>query len=194
MAGLTELWNKVQELLDKSKDIHEFDANAGDVENLVIPAYNTSKAKVEKVAFPSSGMSEDAVNQAILDKIFIQYSWLNQTEQDAETDVQEGEVGLRTDERFFYRYNGTSWDFLFGLDKEELNPKVEVFGNQWTLIKHPTNNNPSNRATLENNDFIVNGFFNNTTLWDKAQCLDASNKDLEASWTVFSSSEDLIII
>lgn len=72
--------------------------------------------------------------------------------------------------------------------------KVEVFGNPFTLLKHPINNDPLKVNILENNDFILNGFFNNTTLWDKAQCVDATNKDLEESWTVFGSSEDLIIV
>ena len=72
--------------------------------------------------------------------------------------------------------------------------ETTVFGNPFTLVKHPTNNDSVKINTLENNDFIVNGFRDNNTFWSKAQCKDVSNKDNENSWTVYGSSDDLILI
>ena len=71
---------------------------------------------------------------------------------------------------------------------------IQVFGNDFTLKKHPTNNDPLNSGILENNDFILSGFRDNTTFWSVAQCVDATDKDNENSWTVFNSSEDLVLI
>jgi len=67
------------------------------------------------------------------------------------------------------------------LEKSE---KITVFGNPFTLLKHRLNNDPAKVSVLENNDFILNGFRDDTTIWPMAQCLDAANKDLDVSWNV----------
>lgn len=109
------------------------------------------------------------------------------------------------------KYNDVSYQNITGINSD---PSVEnnlnwfvikennlkktfsilVFGNEFELKKHPLNDNPNNFSVLENNDFILNGFRNNNEFWDKAQCIDATNKDSENSWTVLGSSEDLILI
>lgn len=68
---------------------------------------------------------------------------------------------------------------------------ITVFGNKFRLLKHPLNNEAVKQRTLENGDFILDGFFDSTTLWVKAQCLDVDNKEESASWNVLSSIEEI---
>lgn len=74
---------------------------------------------------------------------------------------------------------------------ETLQTKVEVFGNWFQLIKHPLNSIPENQNTLENGDFIANGFYDDTTMWVKAQCLDVANKDQPQSWNLLDSIDEI---
>ena len=62
------------------------------------------------------------------------------------------------------------------------------------LVKHPINNVVANKSILENNDFICDGFFDGTRFWNKAQCLDATNKDVDLSWKVIDRMKNLTII
>lgn len=68
---------------------------------------------------------------------------------------------------------------------------IFVFGNEFELKKNPINNNPLSFNTLENNDFIVNGFRDNNTIWEVAQCLDSLNTNIDASWNVIRLIENI---
>lgn len=65
-------------------------------------------------------------------------------------------------------------------------PRITVFGNKFFLIKHPTNNNPSNVNVLERLDIIVNGFRSSTDFWYAAQYTTIGNVNDENNWTIFT--------
>lgn len=44
-----------------------------------------------------------------------------------------------------------------------------INGNTFNLVKHPDNNTAGNESTLEVNDFVINGFWDNTEFWVRAQ-------------------------
>lgn len=64
-----------------------------------------------------------------------------------------------------------------------------IFGNKFQLIKHPLNNDLTKVNTPQNNDFILNGFRNNTTLWKEARLIDEDNLNLDESWIVYNSTD-----
>ncbi len=73
-------------------------------------------------------------------------------------------------------------------------PIVLVNGNAFMLIKHPSNTSPSEVNNIQNNDFIHDGFFNTTTYWSFAQCIDDTDVNNASSWNVFASLEGLTLI
>lgn len=117
-----------------------------------------------------------------------------------------GDFYLRTFDNLLYQYDGIIWtakgqpygsasldsngNILIDQIPDLYINKITVFGNPFQLLKHPNN---SNQSEIEVNDIILNGFRNNTTLWEKAQCLSVANINLDASWNVISAIEELPI-
>lgn len=107
-------------------------------------------------------------------------------------------------------HNGSEWSSINGINSEpgvgndwkqivseskEVRPIVTVFGNKFFLLKSPLNNNPLNSEKIEVNDFIVDGFFNDSTFWMKAVYTNTnpnSDINLESNWNVLDSYEELI--
>ena len=66
----------------------------------------------------------------------------------------------------------------------ESNCYVYLNGNKFKLIKHPTNNDPSDKCKIQNKDIVSDGWFSNDEFWKKAVCLDELNVNNENSWDV----------
>lgn len=105
-------------------------------------------------------------------------------------------------------HNGTSYQNVTGINSEPtatsfnwlvlpsgiLSIPISIInGNDFYLIKHPQNNIPANALILEANDFIVNGFFDDTTFWGKAQYL-GGNVNSDNSWVVMDKIKGLTLI
>lgn len=101
---------------------------------------------------------------------------------------------------------GAEWQNITGINSEPsqtspdwimttvlVRPMIIVFGNPFFLIKHPVNNTAANKAVLENNDFICDGFCDGTRFWKYAQCLDntPATLDNEISWNLIDEIEEI---
>ena len=117
--------------------------------------------------------------------------------------IQPWTISLRNRVGDSVNYNGNTYVNISGRNSEPPNINdwqlvnapldiysIFVFGNPFQLLKHPSN---TLKGVLENNDFILNGFRNDNTIWSKAQCLDASNQDVDESWVPIETLEDLTI-
>jgi hypothetical protein len=93
-------------------------------------------------------------------------------------------------------YGGTANDLYNSIQLLSgfIAPLITLNGNPFILKKHPTNNLAESSGILQNNDFILNGFWGDTEFWGLAQCLDATDAENVLKWTIFNSTEDLIII
>lgn len=63
-------------------------------------------------------------------------------------------------------------------------------GNPFNLIKHPANNTPGNELVLEENDFIVSGFWDNVTFFNQAQYQNG-DKNQKTSYKILDQIENL---
>ena len=85
-------------------------------------------------------------------------------------------------------------DITISIDSEPyLEKKVVVNGNEFYFRKHPTNNNPANLFTLEVNDMIYDGWWDNTNYFGKAMYLGV-DIDIKASWNDIDPIEDITLI
>jgi hypothetical protein len=95
-------------------------------------------------------------------------------------------------EEDYVRYNGSKWvkttksqiSDILNLRSELdalalLNLKVVVNGNSFNLVKFPGNA----LSTLQEDDFIVNGLWDSSEFWSRAQYL-GTDKDIKANWYV----------
>ncbi len=76
---------------------------------------------------------------------------------------------------------------------ETLQSKVTVFGNWFQLIKHPSNDDVLKANAIEVGDIIMNGFRDNQTFWKCAVCRFTIDVDLDESWTVLDSIDEMEI-
>lgn len=79
-----------------------------------------------------------------------------------------------------------------GLPAQNLRPIVTVFGNNFTLVKHPSNS--QNSSVIQNNDIIIDGFRNNTTYWYKAICTNQSDINNDNSWNVIDFIDEITLV
>jgi len=77
----------------------------------------------------------------------------------------------------------SDWELVFERSAQG-RPIVTVFGNDFVLVKHPLNNNPTNSSIIQNDDFIIEGFRSDTEYWRKAICLDETNINVNESWDI----------
>lgn len=95
-------------------------------------------------------------------------------------------------EEDYVRYNGSKWvkttksqiSDILNLRSELdalalLNLKVVVNGNSFNLVKFPGNT----LSTLQEDDFIVNGLWDSSEFWSRAQYL-GTDKDIKTNWYV----------
>jgi len=87
----------------------------------------------------------------------------------------------------------TNWRINFDNPDSSGPAKILVNGNPFFLIKHPDNDLPENVNNLEDNDFISSGFWNATTYWPQAQCLDSTASNTITSWLPIGAVEELVI-
>jgi len=80
-----------------------------------------------------------------------------------------------------------NWVLVFNNSR----PVVIVFGNRFLLLKHPDNSDPLKISEIETNDFICDGYRDNSTLWIKAQCLSTSDINNVDSWSLKDSLDVL---
>lgn len=85
-------------------------------------------------------------------------------------------------------FNSLDWDVVDPFQELSAGrPNVIVFGNLFTLDKHPNN---SNLEQLEQFDCILDGWRSDTEHWDKAQYIGgAQNSD--SSYLIISRTKDL---
>lgn len=72
--------------------------------------------------------------------------------------------------------------------------KVLVFGNPFSLVKNPTNVDPLKTKIIENNDIITDGWFDSTTFWPAAICINESDINNAASWNQINPIEEIPLI
>lgn len=75
-------------------------------------------------------------------------------------------------------------------------PIVLVFGNTFFLVKHPTNNDPANKSIIQNNDWICDGFFDDTRFWYKAICINDTPATInnEVSWNLIDEIDEIVLV
>ena len=82
---------------------------------------------------------------------------------------------------------GNDW---FLVTESVIDNKVTVFGNEFELIKHPSN---STNGVVEVNDIISNGWVDSTTYWPMAICLSVTDINNLSSWQKINSIEEITI-
>lgn len=98
-------------------------------------------------------------------------------------------TGINTEPGF----NSSNWELMSPIKNEPL-PIVVVFGNPFTLIKHPQNNDPLLAKVIQNNDAIKDGWRDNDIYWPLAFCIDDSNINDGASWDEVNPIEEIVLV
>lgn len=87
---------------------------------------------------------------------------------------------------------GFDYDFVGLLNKKDSKPIVIVNGNPFYLTKNPNNNTPENRALVEQNDVINDGFWAADEYWKVARFIGVDVND-KADWQVLDAIEEIPI-
>jgi len=116
--------------------------------------------------------------------------FINFNDPDLETsDFLAWEVNLNDNsflDNEFYRFN-------FWFIKQEVS-SIIVFGNPFSLLKHPSNNNPEFKNKIQKNDIICDGYLDNNTLWLKATCVNDTDINNPDNWLLHDSLDITINI
>ncbi len=72
-------------------------------------------------------------------------------------------------------------------------PTIIVNGNRFFLIKHPDNDDPQNVSTLELNDMIMSGYWDNTELWIAARYQTVGDVNVKTNWEIIGRELNIAI-